>query len=432
MNEQSANPTAATQPPPHADQSDPNPGGQRWKSEQARDLGRLRRSSTDRYVAGVAGGLGRHFDVDPTIVRVLLTVLAFFGGAGLLIYLAVWIFVPEDGKERAGINFSPDVRNALLIGTGVIAVLLFLGTTFSDDNWGFAFPVFVLALIAVVVLVTRDRRNERQTPPVPWGGPATPTGTPQEGTTMSVTDAPPSSGPTGDPYAATAGTPGQQPPAWMPPTPPPYVPPPRPQRTGLVLFWPTLALIAIALGTLGIFDSTYSISVAAYAALAVAITGVMLLVGAFVARPGGLIALGLLTAIALGITSAVDASTGGSVHTRDLTATPTTAAAVQARYAVANGTIDLDLTEVTDVAALDGKQIAVRLNAGEITVWVPRNVNVNVDAEIRYAGEVRVGDDVRGGFNQGVQRSFAATIPNAPTIDLEIDARVGQITVEQD
>ena len=37
---------------------------------------------------------------------------------------------------------------------------------------------------------------------------------------------------------------------------PAYVPPPRPRRTGLVLFWPTLALIAIALGTLGIFDTS--------------------------------------------------------------------------------------------------------------------------------------------------------------------------------
>jgi hypothetical protein len=35
------------------------------------DLDRLRRSVTDRYVAGVAGGLGRHFGIDPTIIRVL-------------------------------------------------------------------------------------------------------------------------------------------------------------------------------------------------------------------------------------------------------------------------------------------------------------------------------------------------------------------------
>ena len=48
-----------------------------------RDVNRLRRSTTDRYIAGVAGGLGRHFDIDPTVIRVLLAVLTFFGGAGV-------------------------------------------------------------------------------------------------------------------------------------------------------------------------------------------------------------------------------------------------------------------------------------------------------------------------------------------------------------
>ena len=43
---------------------------------EARDLSRLRRSSTDRHVAGVAGGLGRHLDVDPVILRVAFVVLA--------------------------------------------------------------------------------------------------------------------------------------------------------------------------------------------------------------------------------------------------------------------------------------------------------------------------------------------------------------------
>ena len=92
---------------------------------------------------------------------------------------------------------------------------------------------------------------------------------------------------------------GQHPPAWMPPPPPAYVPPPRPRRTGLVLFWPTLALIAIALGTLGIFDVNGSVQPSAYVALAVAVIAVMLLVGAFVGRPGGLIALGIIASLGL-------------------------------------------------------------------------------------------------------------------------------------
>ena len=59
-----------------------------------RDFERFRRSRTDRKIAGVAGGLGRHLNIDPTILRVLFVVLVFFGGAGLLLYGVAWLIVP--------------------------------------------------------------------------------------------------------------------------------------------------------------------------------------------------------------------------------------------------------------------------------------------------------------------------------------------------
>ena len=115
MNEQSGPPPSSTDGQPDR-QPDRQPtgtptgqhSGPRVSGEQMRDVNRLRRSTSDRYIAGVAGGLGRHFDIDPTIIRVLLAVLTFFGGAGLLIYGAVWLFVPEDGQDRAPIELGPD------------------------------------------------------------------------------------------------------------------------------------------------------------------------------------------------------------------------------------------------------------------------------------------------------------------------------------
>ena len=62
----------------------------------------LRRSVTDRKVAGVAGGLGRYFNVDPLIFRVVFVTLAIFGGSGLLLYAVGWLLVPEDGRQRVG------------------------------------------------------------------------------------------------------------------------------------------------------------------------------------------------------------------------------------------------------------------------------------------------------------------------------------------
>ena len=59
---------------------------------------KLYRSQTDRKVAGVCGGLAGYFNVDPTLIRVLFIVLAVCGGAGLVLYLAMWIVVPDASK----------------------------------------------------------------------------------------------------------------------------------------------------------------------------------------------------------------------------------------------------------------------------------------------------------------------------------------------
>jgi phage shock protein PspC (stress-responsive transcriptional regulator) len=55
---------------------------------------RLQRSRTEKMIAGVCGGLAEYFDVDPTIVRVLWVVLTLFGGAGILLYIILWIIMP--------------------------------------------------------------------------------------------------------------------------------------------------------------------------------------------------------------------------------------------------------------------------------------------------------------------------------------------------
>ena len=131
----------------------------------------------------------------------------------------------------------------------------------------------------------------------------------------------------------------------------------------------------------------------------------MLLVGAFVGRPGGLIALGLASSLALLVTSIVGAATGGSVNNRELLVRPTNPAALADSYRVSNGSILIDLSRMRELSALDGRDLAVSLNAGEITVLVPEGLNVDVDADIRYAGEISVGDITREGFDQSVNRT---------------------------
>jgi phage shock protein C len=61
----------------------------------------FRRATQGRMFAGVATGLATYFAVDVTLVRVVLVALAFVGGAGVPLYLAAWVLVPEEGSDIA-------------------------------------------------------------------------------------------------------------------------------------------------------------------------------------------------------------------------------------------------------------------------------------------------------------------------------------------
>lgn len=60
---------------------------------------RLYRSTTNRKIAGVCGGIGDYFGIDPTIIRIVAVLLLLPGGfPGLLPYLILWLIIPEDSE----------------------------------------------------------------------------------------------------------------------------------------------------------------------------------------------------------------------------------------------------------------------------------------------------------------------------------------------
>ena len=61
----------------------------------------LRRPYQDRMLAGVASGLARYFGVDPTLVRIAFVVLTVVGGAGIPLYLAGLLLIPEEGSDQS-------------------------------------------------------------------------------------------------------------------------------------------------------------------------------------------------------------------------------------------------------------------------------------------------------------------------------------------
>ena len=56
---------------------------------------KLKRSLTDRKIAGVCGGLAEYFNVDPVLVRIIFLAMLLFAGGGGLLYLIIWIVAPE-------------------------------------------------------------------------------------------------------------------------------------------------------------------------------------------------------------------------------------------------------------------------------------------------------------------------------------------------
>ncbi len=59
---------------------------------------RFTRSNSDKVLAGVCGGLGAYFEIDPTVFRIIFVVATFFGGFGLLLYIILALLVPAEDQ----------------------------------------------------------------------------------------------------------------------------------------------------------------------------------------------------------------------------------------------------------------------------------------------------------------------------------------------
>jgi phage shock protein C len=62
----------------------------------AESVKKLYRSNDQRLLGGVCGGLGEYFNTDPTIVRLLFVAFALLAGGGVLLYLILWLLIPQE------------------------------------------------------------------------------------------------------------------------------------------------------------------------------------------------------------------------------------------------------------------------------------------------------------------------------------------------
>lgn len=119
----------------------------------------LHRTADDRMIAGVCGGMGRFFAVDPLWFRLGFLLLMLAGGTGVILYMAAWLVMPPEGASPRG---AADVgrQGRLIAGVALvgIGVLLTLGTWVPrfDELVG---PVLLVAAGAGLLIAGRRREQ---------------------------------------------------------------------------------------------------------------------------------------------------------------------------------------------------------------------------------------------------------------------------------
>ncbi len=395
-----------------------------FDARRLRTLTDMRRTRDDRIVAGVCAGLARHLDVDPTVVRIATAVLTFLGGAGLILYVAAWLFLPSEDTQRSvaadwfnlGDN-EPQVRTVGLVVAGVVAALSFISDTAWSgwDAWWLAIPAGFVAW----AVVGSSRREEK----VAEAAQAWQHGT--EGTFLAGTT---TTSTPGDPVAAVPTT-VIDPMTGTTRVVPPGAPLPRPRRPrrergGGALLALTASVTAIATAITYLVDRSEDVPWTVYLAVALGVIVLGLLVGTVAGNAGPLVPFGVLVAIALVLGSLVP---GGRVG--DLRETPLSTAELQRHYELGMGRFELDLSQVQDPAALAGRTVEVETGIGETIVWVPEGVPVQVDASV-LAGDTQVLGVSSGGTkveNLGSELGDEST----PPLTIEVDHTLGRVQVEE-
>lgn len=123
----------------------------------------LVRSMTDKKVAGVAGGLAQYFNIDPVFVRLGFVVLTLMGGFGPLIYIALWLVMPEPGQQSVFDQLRTRVLGSAGTPTGnswkLGAVLVVLGGLMLADMLHITGPVIAVGLIIGGWYLLRGRHS---------------------------------------------------------------------------------------------------------------------------------------------------------------------------------------------------------------------------------------------------------------------------------
>lgn len=386
---------------------------------------RLSRSTSDRHVAGVAGGIGAYLGIDPVLIRIGFVVLTLAGGSGILVYIVAWVLLPEDDEPDAADTTRHPLDPRVFAGV----VLVVLGVlALGGGRWWFGdlgLPLLLLGGGAWLLLRPGDD-------PLPWfASPPTPPPGPtivaEDGSASDPVEA--SGGADTEPTRSTTTTVGA--PGW-PPVPP--LPPvstywsdrgrrrhrPSGPPTGRI----AIGLLVILAGLAGLTDGA-GLSGRTWLLAASAVATLGLLIGAFTGRARQLIGINTLLVLAL----VVDANGSFPVHrgVGERLHRPEAFTQLEPVYEHGVGHVVVDLRGLDDSDFPAVTELAIDLGVGEVDLWVPDDVRVIVEATA-LAGNVRVFDQEQDGTDVAVKDERSAP-EGAPRLEVTIELGIGEVDV---
>jgi phage shock protein C len=116
----------------------------------------VRRSRSERVIAGVCGGVGRYLGVDPVLLRIAFIILALANGLGVVAYVVAWVAIPEEQPDQPpGPVAEPRRETGRLVlgGSLIVLGLVLLLDRLAPDLDELFWPVALVAVGVAVMLV---------------------------------------------------------------------------------------------------------------------------------------------------------------------------------------------------------------------------------------------------------------------------------------
>ena len=360
--------------------------------------------STDRRIAGVAGGVADYFAIDPVIVRLGFVIAVFAGGTGLIAYAIAWLVLPEADEGGPSDPGRRPVDRSTIVALGLLALAVIIGVSDPFDG-GVVTPLLLIGA-GIYLLHQRPLDSAETTPAAPTPG--------------AVVDAP---------ADAPRWQPGD---GRLPPPPPPGTTTPaepaRQRREPAVVTRMTLSLLALWFAGAIAFDQLDWAEVDASAAVAIGLllVGGASLIASLIGGGRGLIPLGLLLALTLAVAVVIEPVIEDGVGDREHAVTDVTT--LEPAYRLGIGKLDVDLSGL-DIPPGETATVEVELGIGEATVLIPADVDLRLEGDVGI-GELVILDEEENGIRNELSIDADAT-DTTSTLVIDLSVGIGSGRIER-